>query len=194
MIFDKNQSKFPSDFHREIWWWAVGIVPVDVSLTDDVKNKCNSDVLDGCYQWHNYFIELCEDMYKHAEKYAPVSARQYRDILENIVIGEKLCGDTIVWSKEDRKKYCDRINKSKAYINSKITTEQCLTALKRVGINCEYSSDTIIFSNNKYPKIFHAMNVFEQSPNVRKTPARHHFAHCEFRSCSRVTPQATTNF
>jgi len=56
-----------------------------------------------------------------------------------------------------------------------------MKSLRRTGLICEHINDKIIFGNIKYPKIFHAMKIFEQSPNVRKTPARHHFAHCEFR-------------
>lgn len=183
MIFDKNQSEFPSDFHREIWWWGVGLVPPDVSLTNEIKSKCSDNILEGCYQWYDYFNELCADMYNHTDKYAPASARQYRDILENIAAGGTIQDDTIVRNKDDWEKYCVKFDKSKTSINSGITLNNCLNALKRAGIESEYkySSNTITFYNNKYPKIFHAMNTFESSPNIRKTPARHHFAHCEFR-------------
>jgi len=180
MIFNKSQSIFASDWHREVWWWAVGIVPPEDSLTAAVKEKCSKDILDGCYQWHGYFNELCEDMYNHKDIYAPASARQYRDILENIANGE-LKDNMIVWDINDWRKYRDKLNKSKAYAGLCITLENCLEALERTGLKCEYKNNTVLFGNNRYPKIFHAMNVFEQSPNVRKTPARHHFAHCEFR-------------
>lgn len=184
MIFDKNQSVFPSDFHREIWWWAIGIVPPPVSLTDEIKSKCSDDVLAGCEQWHEYFNELCEDMYNNANAYIPASARQYRDILENIASGGELQGDEIIWHISEWQRYSDKLNKSKAYISAGITIENCLNALKRTRF--KFSSDTnnnntIRFTNEKYPKIFHAMHTMEQSPNIRKTPARHHFAHCEFR-------------
>ncbi|MCL2518255.1 MAG: hypothetical protein FWF15_06795 [Oscillospiraceae bacterium] len=145
MLFDKNQSEFPSDFHREVWWWAVGLVPPEVSLTAAVKEKCTSDVLEGCYQWYAYFNELCEDMYANAELYTPFTARQYRDTLESIAL------------------------------NRKIKDADCLTPLERTGLNPE----TLI--NEKYPQMIHAMATMEQSPNMRKTPGRHHFAHCEFR-------------
>ena len=182
MIFDKNQSVFPSDFHREVWWWAVGIVPPSVSLTEEVKNKCSNDVLEGCYQWHDYFNELCEDMYNNADGYVPASPRQYRDILENIASGGELHGDAIIWNGSEWQIYGDKLNKSKSYNTAGITLEKCLNALKRTGLKCECNKNGAInFSNGKYPKIFHAMNTMEHSPNIRKTPARHHFAHCEFR-------------
>ena len=185
MIFDKNQSVFPSDFHREIWWWAVGLVPPSVSLTADVKSKCDKNVLEGCHQWYDYFNELCEDMYNHADEYSPASARQYRDLLENITLGGELRENSIVWDIDGWQKYCDRINKGKAYHNLGITVEKLLNALTRTGLVCESKNienkNEIVFTNEKYPKIFHAMNTMEHSPNIRKTPARHHFAHCEFR-------------
>ena len=181
MIFDKNQNIFPSDFHREIWWWAIGLVPPCVSLTDEVKGKCGEDVLEGCHQWYDYFCELCGDMYINADVYAPVRARQYRDLLENIAGGGEISGDLIVWDLTDWQKYIEKQNKSKAYAASGITAEHCLKVLERTGLKCEYSGNAAIFKNEKYPKIFRAMSVFEKSPNIRKTPARHHFAHCEFR-------------
>jgi hypothetical protein len=181
MVFDKNQSIFKSDFHREVWWWAVGLVPVEVSLTEEVRKKCNDNIIKGCYQWQGYFNELCEDMYMNAEEYIPVSARQYRDILENIALNGEIQGDNIIWDKDDWNKYGERINKSKSYINSGITLENCIKILSRTGLTCEYKDGDVIFKNTKYPKIFHSIQTFENSPNVRKTPARHHFAHCEFR-------------
>jgi len=181
MVFDKSQNVFPSDFHREVWWWAVGIVPVEVSLTDEVRKKCSGDIIKGCYQWRDYFNELCEDMYNNADQYHIVSARQYRDIIENIAANGELQNDSIIWDKNDWFKYVEKINKSKSYINFNITLEKCIQVLKRTGLVCEYTENDVIFGNSKYPKIFHAIKTFEHSPNIRKTPARHHFAHCEFR-------------
>ena len=163
MIFDKNKnhSEFPSDSHREVWWWAIGLVPPSDSLTDKIKSQCSKDILDGCYQWHEYFIELCGDMYNNIELYSPESARQYRNILEDIARNGELNGDFIIRNAKYGEKYLD--------------------VLGRTGLTCEYKNENYIYYNEKYPKIFHAMSIFEQSPNIKKTPARHHFAHCEFR-------------
>ena len=178
MKFDKNQDVFPSDFHREVWWWAVGLVPPSDSLTDKVKEQCSQDILDGCEQWYDYFNELCEDMYKNAEIYSHASARQYRDILENIAANGEIQNDSIVRGIVGWEHYSMKFDKK-----APGKLEKCLEALKRTGLKCEYKNDggVVIFSNTKYPKIFHAMKTFEQSPNIKKTPARHHFAHCEFR-------------
>jgi hypothetical protein len=181
MVFDKNQESFPSAFCREVWWWAVGIVPVDVSLTDVVKSQCDEDTLLGCYQWHDYFNALCDDMYTQPQRYAPASPRQYRDILEYICINGELQGDSVVMSSETFEKYENKINKSTAYNASGIKLCDCISALGYTGLTFEHQNEFIYFTNTKHPKIFHAMTVFEKSPNVRKTPARHHFAHCEFR-------------
>ena len=178
MIFDKNQSVFSSDLHREVWWWAVGIVPPSDSLTDKVKSQCTKDILDGCYQWYDYFSELCEDMYNNIGEYSQVSARQYRDILENIAANGELLGNRIIWDINDWQKYQEKFNRKSPGINK---LQKCLNALERTGLKCEYKNDGVVFHNEKDPKIFHAMSTFEKSPNIRKTPARHHFAHCEFR-------------
>jgi len=55
MTFDKNQSSFTSEFCRAVWWWAVGIVPPEVSLTDEVIAKCTPDVLQ---EWEVYRTKI----------------------------------------------------------------------------------------------------------------------------------------
>ena len=181
MYFDKNQKEFSSDFCRTVWWWAVGIVPPTDSLIDDVKSKCSSDVLDGCYEWHTYFNALCDDMYNYECAYLPASPRQYRDILEYIAAGGVILNDSIVWPLHEWEKYHAKINRSKAYVSAGINLNQCLNALSRTGLICDFTNENVIFTHSRYPKIFHAMRMMEQSPGIRKTPARHHFAHCEFR-------------
>jgi len=181
MFFDKNQSTFPSPFHREVWWWAVGIVPPADSLTDEVRAKCSPQVLEGCMQWHEYFGALCEDMYQNATEYLPASPRQYRDILEKISAGGELREDSIVWQTADWEEYRAKLDKSKACREGGLTLGHCLKALARTGLKCEETAGNIVFRQEKHPKIFHAMQVMENSPDIRLTPARHHFAHCEFR-------------
>jgi len=181
MYFDKNQKDFASDFCRAVWWWAVGIVPTSDSLICDVQSKCSPDVLEGCYQWHAYFNVLCQDMYNNEATYLPATPRQYRDILECIVAGGAIINNNIVWPLQEWETYRAKINRSKAYVTAGIHLNMCLNVLSQTGLVYEYSGENVVFSHNRYPKIFHAMRTFEQSPGIRKTPARHHFAHCEFR-------------
>jgi len=178
---NKEQRDFPSDFCRDVWWWAVGIVPLSVSLSDEVKSKSTQDVLDGCHQWHAYFNDLTADMYNNENEYQPASPRQYRDILEHISAGGEIKGDSMVWDADNWLRYREKINKSKPYRTNKITLERCLKTLARTGLKFEYTENDIIFIHEKHPKIFHAMCVMEHSPDIRLTPARHHFAHCDFR-------------
>jgi hypothetical protein len=181
MTFDKNQSTFSSAFRREVWWWAIGIVPLADSLTDEVIKKCSPDVLEGCRQWHAYFNALCEDMDGHCDVYLSASARQYRDILEKIAADGQPRGDAMVFSAGGWEAYRDKLNRSKAYVAAGIDLRHCLTALERTGLTCERTADSVVFGQTEYPKIFHAMRTMELSPDIRNTPARHHFAHCEYR-------------
>ncbi|MCL2816201.1 MAG: hypothetical protein FWD23_16535, partial [Oscillospiraceae bacterium] len=158
-----------------------GLVPPEDSLTDTIKLRCTGDILDGCHQWYGYFNELCGDMYKNTDIYLPASARQYRDILENIAAGGRISGDLIIWDDNSWQKYGEKLDKSKVYATTGLTLEGCLKALGRTGLRLGAADGGTAFHNEKYPKIFHAMKAFECSPNIRKTPARHHFAHCEFR-------------
>ena len=181
MTFDKNQKDFPSAFCREVWWWAIGIVPLSVSLNDEIKSQCTPDILEGCHQWHAFFTELCADMYKHEGEYLPASPRQYRDIFERISADGALRENCMVWPASDWEAYETKINKSKAYRTKGITLAQCLKTLARTGLKCERAGEEVIFTQTKYPYIFHAMHQMEQTPGIRETPARYHFAHCEFR-------------
>lgn len=181
MNFDVNMNSFPSDFHREIWWWGVGIVPTDESLTDKVKSQLSDEVLQSCYQWHEYFHLLTSDMYSNAELYLPASSRQYRDILENICLLGDIKDNSICINKEAWESFVSKTNRSKQYTEKNLTIEGCLTNLERTGLEITDNESEIVIKNSGYPLIFHAMKIFENSPNARKTPARHHFAHCEFR-------------
>ena len=181
MPFNKNQSSFASDFQRAVWWWAIGLVPPADSLTNDIKSKCSPDVLEGCHDWYAYFNELCEDMYSNQDAYVPASPRQYRDILESIAAGGTVLNGSAIWPVQEWKTYEAKIDRSKAYVSAGVNLNQCLKALSRTGLICDYTDENIFFSHSNHPKIFHAMHMFEQSPGIRKTPARHHFAHCEFR-------------
>lgn len=181
MLFNKNQSLFPSKFHREVWWWAIGLVPPNNSLIDEVKCKCLPDVLEGCYQWYNLFQELCEDMYIHADEYIPASTRQYRDILEYISAHGRLQDSKLYMNITEWNSYVEKMNKSKAYVTIGISLSKCLKALERTGLKHEYTKNNITFKYEKYKKIFNAMQTMENSPDIRKTPVRNHFAHCEFR-------------
>ena len=181
MTFNKNQKDFPSAYCRDVWWWAIGIVPLSVSLTDEIKSRCTADILEGCRQWHSYFNELCADMYNNESKYAPASPRQYRDILEYISAVGELQEDSMVWPANRWEAYRVKLNKSKGYRTQGITLEQCLEALARTGLSCVQSAEQVVFTQARYPKIFHAMGQMEQTPDIRNTPARYHFAHCEFR-------------
>jgi len=177
MIFDKNQENFPSEFCRDIWWWAVGICPPEVSLTDEVKSQCTTEILEGCHQWHDYFHKLCADMYSNEELYQPATPRQYRDILEKIAELGTPQGDGIILDPDVWCAFTDKINRSKAYRTSGITLDACIAVLGRAGLR--FQKNMAFFE--EYPKIFYAMHQFQQSPNVRETPARHQFAHCDFR-------------
>jgi len=181
VIFDRNQTEFTSVFQREVWWWAIGIVPIAESLADEVVSRCSPDVLLGCRQWSEYFVQLCEDMAANESLYLPGSPRQYRDVLERISAGGEILGDDVVWNASEWEAYAGKIDRGKAYSTSGLTTRYCLDMLARLGLTVHGDDERVSFSNSRFPKVFHAMRMMENSPNVRDTTVRHHFAQCEFR-------------
>jgi len=181
LTFDRNQTSFESGFHREVWWWATGMVPLDVSLTEETKAQCSPDVLKGCYQWHEYFGDLCADMYENADSYLPGTPRQFRDVLERASAGGEIIDEGVVWDANRWDEYVSKTDRSKAYRTSGLSVQYCLRALSRLGMEARRKDGEVIITNERYPKIFHAMRVMEYSPNARDTVVRQHFACCEFR-------------
>jgi hypothetical protein len=201
-LFSPNQNYISSDFHRAVWWWAVGLVPVTESLpgivmpvenrpvgaeTDlkpyrhDWVQAYGPEVRDGCLEWRDYFDALCADMYQNASAYAPASPRQYRDILEHIAAGGQLLGDSLFMDEAVFNAYREKINRSKGYVSKRITWDGAAAALARKGLRYEIRGGEAVFYMEGYAHIFYAMQAFERSAGIRETTARHHFAHCEFR-------------
>ena len=51
MIFDKNQKEFPSETHKKIWDAGIHILPLDVTLPDDLREKLSEispDLPESC--------------------------------------------------------------------------------------------------------------------------------------------------
>jgi len=179
--FDKNRTGFQSDFHRDVWWWAIGMVPTEVSLTAEVKERISPDELAGCLDWHKYFADLCLDMHSNAGAYHPASPRQYRDILESVSAGGVISGDRVVWERGAWDAYADRTDRSKAYRTGGMNLVKNLAPLARLGIEVNIKNENVSVANNRYRKVFHAMRAMENSPKARDTTVRWFFAYCEFR-------------
>ena len=64
MLFDKNQTEFPSAVHRRIWTWGRLYVPPEISLADihDARREAFLDL-------YNWTADLYTDMYEHPEAY-----------------------------------------------------------------------------------------------------------------------------
>ncbi|MCL2741656.1 MAG: hypothetical protein FWE70_06050 [Oscillospiraceae bacterium] len=214
MVFDKSQGSFPSDFHREVWWWAIGIVPPADSLIGEVTSAFAPEVIEGCRQWHAYFLRLCSDMYGNAQAYAPASPRQYRDLLEAVASeGEYVHGPAegrplgpgagaglgsapadphaghgrLVRGLEGWDSYTAKADRGKGLASLGARVGGLLDALGRTGLwhARDAGAGTASFGIDGHPLALRAMMAMEGSPGIRKTPARGHFAHCEFRQLTK---------
>ena len=67
MIFNRNQTAFPTMLHREIYMSALRLIPTEVSLAE-IKEK-DPELAESGRQYHAFTVALYADMYEHPEDY-----------------------------------------------------------------------------------------------------------------------------
>ncbi|MCL2433363.1 MAG: hypothetical protein FWD16_02450 [Clostridia bacterium] len=65
MIFDKNQTVFPSEFQKNVWVLGRAVLPLDITLPGII----DAEMREGCIQIYRFTQELLEDMYNNPNKY-----------------------------------------------------------------------------------------------------------------------------
>ena len=69
MPFDKNQTDFPTQKHKRIWYCGVLIMPEELTLSDKVKALMDADLYESCRQMRLFMLHSLSDMYENAERY-----------------------------------------------------------------------------------------------------------------------------
>lgn len=63
--FDVNQTEFPNERIKEIWFLGKNIVPIEISLADIT----DTEMREGCTQIYQFTREIFSDMYNKPEQY-----------------------------------------------------------------------------------------------------------------------------
>jgi len=70
MVFDKNQTVFPSERHRAIWYCGALVLPEELSLSDKVRGLMDTDLVESCRQMRLFMLHTLGDMYENAHEYS----------------------------------------------------------------------------------------------------------------------------
>jgi hypothetical protein len=134
LSFDVNQTEFPNERSKEIWYLGKNIVPLEISLRD----LTDIEMRKGCTQIYQFTREIFSDMYIKHEQYPS----QNFDLLFNrfIKFGAKIDQGGFNWIVpiEVYKKYMKQF-------------DDLETILKKFGFKTSGIGNNIILSNEKYP-------------------------------------------
>ena len=96
MIFDKNQTVFPSPLHEAVWDCGIHILPIEVTLPPEVTDCLPPDLAESCRQLREFFLLLLRDMYEDIDLYLPIcdhrrlgiQYRFFRLLIDYALLGE----------------------------------------------------------------------------------------------------------
>jgi hypothetical protein len=132
MIFNPNQTEFPSQKHKTIWDAGRQIVPFEVSIADII----DPEIREGCMQIYNWTQEYLELMYNEPDKYNGNPYSMFR-LLDDIAENAEIINGGMAFS---IKKYENQILKN-----------PCLLDIPLIGLEITDNDGCKILINNKYP-------------------------------------------
>lgn len=190
MVFDKNQSDFPSELHRSIWETGIHILPLEITLSDGLRERLvqiSPDLSEGCEHMQKYFLRLFGDMYENADLYKPVSMfSQFRLFVDWGLLGAVNGDNSFVINRFVFDNFMQKVAKSTHFKSDKklgIDLDYRMKLLERTGLFIAKQDDKVIFTNNIYPKMFVAL--YEMAKITMKGKGRANdnpsFFFCDFR-------------
>jgi len=187
MIFDKNQTEFPSQNHKAVWQCAVQILPKEISLSEKVKGLMDADLFESCRQMREFMLDTLQNIYEDVYYYDinPQSYFRFWFDLIDIARGSgKIIDDCLVisfakWGNNNTKA---GKKKWKAYFLDKIGKSYD-DIFSITGIHILKNEDSAEIISSKYPKIFHAMIKFPDilRKNKESISSNNSFYFCDFR-------------
>jgi len=173
MIFDKNQTEFPTEKHKDIWGRAMLYVPEEIALSDEIKASIGEDLFESCKQMRQFVFHALRYMYENAEIYGgkvndyihhnfEIIERSEIETNGNLVLN-KLTLSKNVFSKLD--------GQLKSYADLFANT----------GIQINENDSSVKISNILYPKMFYAM---KELINKKSKYGRSIVYFCDFRKLS----------
>jgi len=173
MTFDFNQTVFPSEKHKAIWYCGVLVLPEELSLSDKVRSLMDADLFESCRQMRLFMLHILGDMYENAEAYAFEPWQLFSFWLN--IIGNAP-------GREDN----SRIDAT-ASMRSKSMAANARSlyadALAHTGVTFTERDGKTEIENDLYPKMFRAMKAMQKYVREKKERAslENSFQICDFR-------------
>jgi len=179
MLFDKNQTAFPSELHKAIWDCGIHILPVEMTLPQEVADFLGPEMAESCGQLREFMLLVLGDLYENTALYLPISDNrrlgiQYRFFRP--LIDFALFGDTEFIRYKPKNGYGSENDKG-------ITFKDRLQMMGRAGLKVEYRSDRVVLTNGLFPSMFPSIRAMAQAITARKEKVSgdNSFMNCDFR-------------
>ena len=141
MIFNVNQTKFKSDYQKEVWRIGKAILPLEISIPD----IADPEMREGCTQIYNWTMEYIESQYKNLDKYSGSIYKMFR-LLDDVAENSEIINGGMAFS---YKKY-----------ENQISINPCLTDLPFIGLELVDGDGYKILFNKKYPLFCQYFKLF----------------------------------
>jgi len=191
MIFDKNQADFPSETHKTIWDAGRHILPLEITLPQEIRNKIPPYMAESCEQLQKYFLHILSDLYENPDVYEPFPHYQRLGIQSKFIMPFAefgLAGEAGEDYLSINRALFDKIFlkqiKSKAYHKNReitISVGQRIEILARTGLKINHGGSDVILTNALYPNIFYAMREMALAALKEKGGGDNSFVYCDFR-------------
>lgn len=190
MDFDKNQNDFPSELHAYIWNLGIHVLPLDLTLPQEVRNGLPLYLVKSCEQMQKYLLYLLGDIYENLKMYMPLPNQEHditnkilRPFIDFCLLGvaeeEALIIDRFAFDKLIKK-----LKNSKAFADDRkyrVSIEQRLKILERTGLKFDYNGNKVILTSAHYPNMFYAMYEMSKVVSDEKAAGDNSFTYCDFR-------------
>ena len=171
MIFDLNQSGFPSEKHKTIWRCGCLILPEELSLSGKVRSLMDADLYESCRAMRLFMLHTLSDMYENADAY-DFEPWQLFSFWINII-------------GSDASEARDRADVTASMRGTIAANAKGLYAsvITNTGIEFIKSEGKTEIVNNLYPDMFPAMREMQRYVRVKKERAslENSFQTCDFR-------------
>ena len=174
MRLDKNQTEFPTEIHKTIWYCSVLILPEELSLSDKVKTLMDAELFESCKQMRLFMLHSLSNMYENAEN-NNFDPYQYFSIWLNIfdnILDEEIFDDRIV------------ITSSKRIVPLSTKIKKLFDkVLDNTGVEIKINDNIVEITSVLYPQMFPAMKAMQKHVRAKKerTSMENSFQLCDFR-------------
>ena len=183
MLFDKNQTAFPSPVHKRIWYFGTHLLPLEVTLPDEIRAAIGEELSESCAQMRRFFDCMFAEMYMTADRYNPWPQYIFRLFIDLALIGEA-GEDCLLVPRAAYDALIKKTARSKPFKDDKklgLDLTKRLLALELVGLKIQMQGDFAKLSNLSYPKMFEAMKIMSEVTAKEKVSMANSFTYCDFR-------------